>query len=78
MLSDSTDTMINAVSTTEIRKRRNKLGLSPTQAAKAAGWKTMQQWWDVEHGRRKNPTVSVMVRIAGVLGCKVDDLLRER
>lgn len=60
----------------EIRRRRERLGLSPTQAAKAAGWRTMQQWWDVENGRRKNPTIRVMVRIADVLGCKVDDLLK--
>lgn len=64
------------VNTREIKRRRSKLGLSMASAAKLAGWKTAQQWANVEYGTKKDPLVSTMFKVAKALGCKIDDLVK--
>jgi transcriptional regulator with XRE-family HTH domain len=34
-----------------------------------------QQWNDIESGRKPDPRVSTLERMAQAMGCKVDDLL---
>lgn len=65
-----------AVDVKEITRRRDALGLSQAEAARLA--EMSPQWWsDLEKGKHDNPRVMTLVRIAVVLGCKVDDLLRK-
>ncbi len=65
------------VNTEEIRRRRDKLGMTQAEAAHAAGWKSAVQWTDVESGKRENPTIGTVAAVAKVLGCKVDAILRK-
>lgn len=64
------------VKANEIKRRRQLLGMTMAKAAQLAGWKTQQAWSGVERGQRPDPQVSTLMRVAAVLGCKVDDLLR--
>ena len=61
----------------KIRELREAAGLSMQQAAGKAGWKIAQQWYLIEAGKRKDPSISTVQRIARALGCSVDDLLTE-
>ena len=61
----------------EIRRRRKELGMTQAQAAKKAGWANAQVWMNMESGQRQNPRVGTLRKIADVLGCKMDDLLRK-
>lgn len=63
------------VKTEEIKRRRERLGLTMAEAAKLAGWKTQQAWSGVERGTRPDPQVSTVIRVASVLRCRVDDLV---
>jgi transcriptional regulator with XRE-family HTH domain len=59
-----------------VKSRRAALKLSQAKAAKSAGMSV--QWWsDLENGKHENPRVLTLLRMAAVLGCKVDDLLRK-
>jgi transcriptional regulator with XRE-family HTH domain len=53
------------------------MGISQAEAARRAGWSTPIQWLDVEKGKRPDPRISTVVKVAGVLGCKVDQLLKK-
>lgn len=59
----------------DIKTRRRDLGLTQTQAARLAGWPTQQQWANVENGKRPNPRIDTLAKVARVLRCKVADLL---
>jgi len=59
----------------EIRRRREKRGLTQQQAADAAGM-LRPAWSRLESGSRPNPAIDTLRRVAEVLGCRVDDLLR--
>jgi transcriptional regulator with XRE-family HTH domain len=62
----------------EIKRRRRDLGLTQAEAARLAGWPEAQNWSNVENGKADtNPRVLSLVKVAAVLGCKVDDLLRK-
>lgn len=65
------------VNQAEIKRRREKLGLSQSEAAALAGFKSAIQWWDIEKKPGRDPLVSTMVKVARALGCKVDQLLRK-
>ncbi len=65
---------MSVVNFAEISRRRESRKLTMQQAADVAGW-TVQQWGDIERGRRKNPSIGSVVTVARVLGCKVDQLL---
>ena len=60
----------------KLKARREKLGLTMEQAAKAAGFASRQRWCDIESGRRVNLTLDVLDSIAAALGCKAKDLLK--
>ncbi len=62
----------------EMKRRRLRKGLTQAAAAKLAGWRTAQVWTNMENGQRPNPQVLTLAKVAAVLGCKVDDLLRKR
>jgi transcriptional regulator with XRE-family HTH domain len=66
----------SVVNTTEIKRRREAMGMTWQQAADKAGW-PVQRWGDVEGGRHDDPRISTMEAVATVLRCKVDDLLRK-
>lgn len=57
-----------------MRRLREARGLSGNALAKAAGLR-QSQVWDLESGRRDNPTVNVLAAIAQALECGVGDLL---
>lgn len=60
-----------------IKDRREHKGLSQAQAATLAGFKSPIQWWDIENKPGRDPQISTLEKVAKVLGCKVDDLLRK-
>lgn len=55
-----------------VKERRGSYG--QTEIARRAGM-TVQQWHDLENGRKPDPRVSTLERVAKVLGCTVDELL---
>jgi len=61
--------------TDEIRRRREKAGLTQEQAADRAG---MHQpaWAKIELGVVANPTIDTLRRMADALGCSVGVLLK--
>lgn len=65
------------VRTEEIKRRRLALGITMAEASRRAGWKTLQTWSGIERGMRADPQISTLMRVADVLGCKVDQLLRK-
>ncbi len=56
----------------KIETRRK--GYTQTELAKKAGM-SVQQWNNVESGRKPNPTISTVERMARAMKCRVDDLL---
>jgi transcriptional regulator with XRE-family HTH domain len=59
----------------EIKRRREKLGLTMAEAAGAAGMHHRQDWYRIESGTRRSLSLNSLVRISRVLRCKVDALL---
>lgn len=59
----------------KIRELREDLGLTQAQAAKRAGFHGHQQWYAVESGKRLDPSVSTIQRIATALGVTIDELV---
>lgn len=68
--------MVNAQ---EIRRRREALKLSLSEAAVAAGWGVAgrTRWHDIESGRRKNLELRSIQAIAKVLNVTVNTLLEK-
>ena len=69
--------MPNLLNLAEIKKRRQALGLTLTQAGIAAGWndKGRTTWHDIEVGRRQNITLDTLAAMAQALKCSIHDLL---
>lgn len=61
--------------TEKIRSRRERIGLTQSEAAERAGV-SRQRWNDVESGRKKNIELDTLDAIAKALGCKAKDLLK--
>lgn len=59
-----------------IRTKREKLKISQSEAAKRAGFKTHQQWNNIERGAVTDITMSTLDKIAAALGVKAKDLLK--
>ena len=69
------------VSQKEIAARREKLGLTMEEAAARAGFtgpNARIRWYEVESGKIADPRASTLEKVAGALGCRVDDLLVKR
>lgn len=67
------------LNTNAIRDRREKLGLTLEQAAKAAGMKSRQHWYSVETGAsggQSGITLGTLNAIAKALKCDAKDLLK--
>lgn len=67
-----------AVNFTEIARRRERMGLTLEQAARAAGHKgaRARSWWhDIESGKKRDPRISTLEKLSRVLRCRVDQLL---
>jgi transcriptional regulator with XRE-family HTH domain len=61
-----------------IRQRREQLGLSLEDAAKAADLKGgRQKWWNLEAGNIDNPKLETVYAIAKALQCKVAKLIKD-
>ena len=60
-----------------IRQKREALGLTLVQAAKAAGMNGKQAWHAIEAGTNKNVTLATLKAMARVLKCKAGDLIDE-
>ena len=69
--------MPNLLNVAEIKKRRQALGLTLTQAAIDAGWNDNGRttWHDIEVGRRQNITLDTLAAMAKALKCSIHDLL---
>ena len=65
---------ITMLRTDEIRRRRERLGLTMAQAAERAGFKTAQHWNSIESGWRPNIQSSSLAAVAKALECLMDDL----
>jgi transcriptional regulator with XRE-family HTH domain len=61
----------------EVRRRREALGLTQSQANARAGFTRKMEWSDVERNVRTNPRLALAVAVASALGCRVDDLLTQ-
>jgi DNA-binding Xre family transcriptional regulator len=59
----------------KIKSRREKLGITQTDAAAKAGM-SRQRWNDIESGRKTNIELETLDAIAKVLECKPKDLLK--
>jgi transcriptional regulator with XRE-family HTH domain len=62
----------------EVKRRRELLTFTLDEAARRAGFKGPQarvQWHDIESGKKADPRISTVERVAAALGCLVDDLL---
>ena len=65
------------LNTVEVRRRREKLGLTLDAAAKAAGLRSRQGWYNIESNPKGNDvTISTLGRIAKALNCAPEDLLK--
>ena len=60
----------------KIRRLREAKGLSVQQAAEAVGL-TRFGWYQVESGRRADPSVSTLQKIARALDVGLDDLVAD-
>jgi transcriptional regulator with XRE-family HTH domain len=60
----------------KIKSLRAKKKLTQADAAKAAGFKTLQAWSSIERGAQPNPSLDTIERIAAALGVKAKDLLK--
>lgn len=65
------------LNTAFIQSRRDALGLTQEQAAKAAGLGTRTHWHRIESGKRANIEIATLLRISRVLKCSAAELLTE-
>jgi hypothetical protein len=70
----------NLLNVVEIKKRRQDLGLTLSQAAIDAGWneRGRTMWHDIEVGRRQNITLDTLAGMAKALKCSIHDLLLKK
>lgn len=63
--------------TAAVKRRRNSLGLTMEQAAKAAGFTGgRQQWNNIENSPKTDVTLSTLGKLAKALQCEPSDLLK--
>jgi transcriptional regulator with XRE-family HTH domain len=60
-----------------IRERREKLQLTMREAAERAGMPSRQRWYQLEAGAIADPSATTLWLMARVLGCQMDDLMRD-
>lgn len=65
----------NMLDNGEMKRRREKLGLTMDAAAQLAGFNGRQQWYYIESGSRSDIQLSTLQRIASALQCDPCDLL---
>jgi transcriptional regulator with XRE-family HTH domain len=61
----------------EIKRRRGKLGISQTEAARRAGF-SIQRWNNIETGRRTALDPDALLAVARALECQMEDLVRDK
>lgn len=61
-----------------IKARRNRLGLTLTEAARRAGMNNHVQWAKVENGTLRDPRLTTLLRMAKALRCNPMELLNWR
>jgi transcriptional regulator with XRE-family HTH domain len=61
-----------------MRQLRDAKGWSQTEAGAVAGFTGASQWSDIETGRKKNPTLDTISRIAEALGVDARTLIKPR
>jgi hypothetical protein len=61
-----------------LRRHRLEKKLSQAQVAKLMGWNSPNGYAQMESGERRRATPQTLHCLAGVLGCKVRDLLHKR
>lgn len=59
---------------TEVRRRRELLGLSQSEAAKRCGF-SLQRLWNIENGDRLKISPDALYMIAHVLDCPMEALM---
>lgn len=64
------------MNTDKIKTLRERLGLSQDDAARKAGFKGRQYWYNIESGKRTNIKIDTLEAIAKALGVKAADLLK--
>jgi transcriptional regulator with XRE-family HTH domain len=64
-----------ALNRDKIRELRIKRGWSFSDASSAAGFGNRNMWYMVESGRRVDPSLSTVEKIASALGVGVEKLL---
>lgn len=69
---------MGVVDFSEIRRRREAKKFTLAEASKRARWSSGQVWANLEQGTRDNPSIETLVKVAEVLGCRVDQLLRKK
>ncbi len=67
--------MAGMVNAREIQRRRELLKLNQPEAAARAGFKTAQQWNNIEKGHRANVRADTLASIARALGCTMEELM---
>ena len=64
------------IDTEIIRALRDSKKLTLEEAAKAAGMKSRQRWFNIESGASTNPGIETLEAMAQVLGVSVKKLLK--
>jgi len=59
----------------QLKARRERLGLTLQQAAKRAGFRHRQQWYEIETGRAGEVRMSTLDKLAEALECSAKDLV---
>ena len=59
-----------------IRARRQELGLTQVEAARLAGM-AQPRWAELENGRRANPRLEWLEKIAKILRCKLTQIVTD-
>lgn len=72
-----TDKLPHMLDIAFIKKRRETMGLSQTECATALQW-SRQAWHRIENGDEKDPAIMRCVRIADLLHCTLDELVKRK
>ncbi|HEY8668476.1 MAG TPA: helix-turn-helix transcriptional regulator [Tepidisphaeraceae bacterium] len=59
----------------EIKRKRERLGITQTEAARRAGF-SIQRWNNIEAGRRTAVNPDALFALAKALECRMEDLMR--
>ena len=61
----------------EIKRRRERLGIRQTEAARRAGF-SIQRWNNIEAGRRTALDPDALLAVARALECRMEDLIQNQ